>query len=113
MREKCGNSVLRKINGLNAGKLKRNTNILQILKKYIPNHYPELEIWKSCLQLLAGNSNFKLRIMIWNFLGGRFGDLKNQISLSENRYLYILPRYYSKDLKDLSFKLRTPAKSSH
>ena len=35
-------------------------------KKNIPNYYPELEIWICCLLLLAGNLNFKFRIVIWN-----------------------------------------------
>ena len=39
---------------------------LQISKKKIPNHYPELEIWICCLLLLAGNLNFNFRIVIWN-----------------------------------------------
>ena len=43
-------------------------------KKYIPNYYPELEIWICCLLLLAGNLNFMFRIVIWNIF---FGDLKN------------------------------------
>jgi len=34
-------------------------------KQIIPNHYPDLEIWISCL-LWAGNSKFKFRIVIWN-----------------------------------------------
>ena len=33
--------------------------IFHIAKINIPNHYPELEIWISCLHLWAGNSNFK------------------------------------------------------
>ena len=44
------------------------------LQTNIPNHYPEL---KSCLLLWAGNSNFKLRIVIWNIFFWRFGDLTN------------------------------------
>ena len=53
---------------------------LQTSKKNIPNHYPELEIWISCLLLWAGISNFKLSTVsphpiwkkvrtlgIWNF----------------------------------------------
>ena len=40
--------------------------VFQISKTNIPNHYPELEIWISCLLLWAGNSNFKFRIVIWS-----------------------------------------------
>ena len=46
----------------------------QISKINIPNHYPELEIWISCLLLWAGNSNFKFRIVIWN---SYLGNVKN------------------------------------
>ena len=42
-------------------------------KKIIPHHYPELEIWISCLLLWAGISNFKFMIVIWNIF---FGDLE-------------------------------------
>ena len=35
-------------------------------KKISPNHYPELEIWISCLLLGTGISNFKFRIVIWS-----------------------------------------------
>ena len=37
-----------------------------------------------CLLLLAGNLNFKLRIVFWNII---FGDLKNE-SHSEKSHLY-------------------------
>ena len=43
-------------------------------QKNIPKNYPELEIWICCLLWLAGNLNFKFRIVIWNIF---FGDLKN------------------------------------
>ena len=68
---------------------------------------------KKLFTVIGGKFKFQVKDNDLEFFWGRFGDLKNQISLSEKRYLYILPRYYSKDLKDLSFKLRTPAKSSH
>ena len=32
--------------------------------KNVPNYYPELEIWISCLLLLAGNLDFQFRIVI-------------------------------------------------
>ena len=43
-------------------------------KIHIPNHYPELEIWISCLLLWGRFSNFKFRIVIWNI---HFGNVKN------------------------------------
>ena len=48
-----------------------STIFFQIFK-YIPNYYPELEIWMCCLLLLAGNLNFKFRIVIWNNFFWRF-----------------------------------------
>ena len=42
-------------------------------KKITPNHYPELEIWISCLLLWAGISNPKFRIVIWSIF---FWDLE-------------------------------------
>ena len=36
--------------------------VFQISKSNIPNHHPELEIWISCLLLLAGISNFKFKL---------------------------------------------------
>ena len=45
---------------------------LQISKKIIPKHYPELEIWISCLLLWAVMSNFKCWIVIWNIFFWRF-----------------------------------------
>ena len=41
-------------------------------RKITPNHYPELEIWISCLLLWARISNFKFRIVIWSNLFWRF-----------------------------------------
>ena len=41
-------------------------------KKYIPNYYPELEIWICCLLLLAGNLDLKFRIVIWNIFFWRY-----------------------------------------
>ena len=35
--------------------------------------------------LLAGNLNFKLRIVFWNIFFWRFGDLKKRITLSEKK----------------------------
>ena len=51
-------------------------------KKITPNHYPELEIWISCLLLWAEISNFKFRIVIWSNLFWRF---EKRISLSEKK----------------------------
>ena len=34
---------------------------------------------KNTLLLLAGNSNFKLRIVFWNIFFWKFGDLKNEL----------------------------------
>ena len=42
-------------------------------KKDIPNHYREQKIWMSCLLFWARNSNFLLRIVIWNIF---FGEVK-------------------------------------
>ena len=53
-------------------------------KEITPNHYPELEIWISCLLLWAGISNFKFRIVIWSNFFWRF---ENWISLSEKSHL--------------------------
>ena len=41
--------------------------VFQISKspKNIPKHYPELEIWMSCLLLWVGNSNSQFWILIW------------------------------------------------
>ena len=50
--------------------------------KNTPNHYPELEIWLSCLLLWAGISNFRFRIVIWSNLFWRF---EKRISLSEKK----------------------------
>ena len=36
-------------------------------KKFIPSHYPEQKNWIWCLLFWVGNSNFLLRIVIWNF----------------------------------------------
>ena len=55
---------------------------LQISKKNTPNHYPELEIWISCLLLWAGISNFRFRIVICSNLFWRF---EKRISLSEKK----------------------------
>ena len=49
--------------------------VFRIAKINILNDYPELEIWISCLLLLA--RNFKFRIVIWNIFFWRIGDLKN------------------------------------
>jgi hypothetical protein len=59
--------------------------VFQISKTNIPNHYPELEIWISCLLFLAENLNFKFRIVIWNIC---FGDLKNASHFLNKSYLY-------------------------
>ena len=37
-----------------------------LLQKGSPNHYLEQKIWICCLLFWAGNSNFLLRIVIWN-----------------------------------------------
>ena len=47
--------------------------VFQISKIDIPNRYPELDIWISCLLLWTGDSNFKFRIVIWNIY---FWDLQ-------------------------------------
>ena len=39
----------------------------------IPNHYHEQKIWIGCLLFQTGNSNFLLRIVIWNIY---VGDVK-------------------------------------
>ena len=57
------------------------------LKKNIPNRYPELEIWISCLLLWAGISNFKFRIVIWSNLFWRF---EQPISLSEKKPFLVI-----------------------
>ena len=36
----------------------------------IPNHYPDQKIWISCWLFWAVNSNFLLRIVIWNIYVG-------------------------------------------
>ena len=59
--------------------------VFQIYITNNPNHYPELEIWISCLLLWAGNSNFKFRIVIWNIY---FGDLTNTSQFLKRSYLY-------------------------
>ena len=60
------------------------SQISQPPKKYIPIYYPELEIWICCLLLLAGNLNFKFRIVIWKtFL--EIWRFKKHIALSEKR----------------------------
>ena len=41
-------------------------------------------IWKSCLLLWAGNSNFKFRIVIWNYF---FGDLTYTSHFLKRSYL--------------------------
>ena len=48
--------------------------------KNIPKNYPEIEIEffdKNSKGLLAGNLDFKFRIVFWNISFWRFGDLKN------------------------------------
>ena len=38
---------------------------------------------------LAGNLDFKLRIVFWNIFFWRFGDLKNESNFLKKRHLYI------------------------
>ena len=59
--------------------------VFQISKiKNLPNYYPEHEIWICCLLLLAGNLNFKFRIVIWNiFL--EIWRFEKHIALFENK----------------------------
>ena len=54
------------------------------LQRNIPNHYPSLEIWMSCLLLWAGNSNSKFRIVICNII---FGDWTNNSHFLKKSYL--------------------------
>jgi hypothetical protein len=54
-------------------------------KKYIPNFYPELEIWICCLLLLARNLNFMFRIVIWNNFFLEIWRFEEHITLSEKK----------------------------
>ena len=58
--------------------------ISQSHKKIIPKNYPELEIWISCLQIWAGISNLKLRI-VFLIIFWEIGRFEKRISLSENK----------------------------
>ena len=58
--------------------------IFQCLKTSIPKNYPELEIWISCLQIWAGISNLKLRI-VFLIIFWEIGRFEKRISLSENK----------------------------
>ena len=50
---------------------------LQISKKIFQKNYPELKFKFSAVTVfLAGNLNFKFRIVYWNIF---FGDLKNRL----------------------------------
>ena len=60
---------------------------LSNLQKNIPNHYPEHEIWISGLLFLAGNLNFKIRIVIRNIFVWRFDK---RIGLSEIKKTFSL-----------------------
>ena len=59
---------------------------LQISKKNIPKNYPVLEIWIYCLLLLAGNLNFKLRIVLWNIFFWDLDIWKNFIAPLDQKY---------------------------
>ena len=61
---------------------------LPISQKNYSKNYPELEIWISCLLIWAGISNFKLRIVFWNNVFGRLGDLKNESHFLKKRHCY-------------------------
>ena len=50
-------------------------------KKIIPKNYPKLEIWNFRPYQWTTYSNFKLRMVFWNNLFGRLGDLKNESHL--------------------------------
>ena len=55
------------------------------LQKNIPKNYPELKIWICCLLILAGNLDFKFRIVIWKFFFLEISRFEKYIALSEKR----------------------------
>ena len=68
-------------------------------KKVIPKNYPELEFKfpaNNSKVSLAGNLDFKLRIVFWNFFW-RFGDLKKRIALSKKNEFHDFPIFYKID----------------
>ena len=57
--------------------------ILNLKFKFLANY---------SILLLAGNLNFKLRIVFWNIFFWRFGDLKNESHFLKKSHLYSLTR---------------------
>ena len=78
------------------------SNLLISKIKDIQKNYPELEIWICCLLLLAGNLNFKFRIVFWNIFIFEIGRFEKHIALSEKK----------PPLKMSSLKLKLWTKSS-
>ena len=68
--------------------------VFHIAKINIPNHYPELEIWISCFLFLAGNLNFKVRIVIWNNFFFDIWRFDKPIALSEKKPPLVLVLFY-------------------
>ena len=82
--------------------------VFQISKKITPNHYPELEIWISCLLWWAGISNFKFRIVIWSKSFLKIWRFEKRTSFSEKSHLFLDCPYWNFDRG--SFSLWSPPK---